>query len=171
MAGFSQCRGRAARSRSAWMCGGWIAAVALTLIAAGCGGSGGLARYMATSEASVVLVQWQAASSGRLHGTFTAYVAYSPNPPDLRVSSSSTPFTGTISGGTVTLDFPSRLRFFSGPVSPPLARIHGTLAGGVLTLQIPHAVRGYKLTQAGIAAYNRAISSLRSRVDRANRRN
>jgi len=154
------------------MHGAGIAAAALTLIAAGCGGSGSLARYMATSSSSVVLVQWQAASSGRLHGTFTAYVAYAANPPDLRVSSSSTPFTGTISGGTVTLDFPTRLRFFSSPVGPPsLARIHGTLSGGVLTLRIPHAIRGYRLTRAGIAAYNKAISALRSRVSRANRLN
>src|SRR5215472_2098392 len=167
VAGFSQYRRRAIRSRSAWMRGAWIAAAALTLIAAGCGGSGGLAGYMWTSEGSVVLVQWQVASSGRLHGTFTADVACCATPEDLRVSSSSTPFTGTISGGTVTLDFPARLRFFSGPAGPPpLARIHGTLGGGVLTLRILGATRGFKLTQAGIAAYNSAVSGLRSRVDR-----
>src|SRR5215831_17414110 len=104
MAGFSQYRWRTARSRSPWMHGAWIAAVALTLIAAGCGESGGLARYMATSSSTVVLVQWQAASSGRLYGTFAAYVAYAANTPDLRVSSSSTPFFGNIRAATVTLD-------------------------------------------------------------------
>ena len=170
MAGNPHDRGRAVLLHSRWTRGAWIAA-ALTIVAAGCGGSGGLARYMATSESSVVLVQWQAASSGQLHGTFTAYVAWAPNPPDLRVSSRSTPFTGTISGGTVTLDFPAKLRFFSGPASPPLARIYGTMNGGVLTLRIPHMVGSYRLTQAGIAAYNKALSGLRGRVQRANQLN
>src|SRR5215467_754155 len=103
MAEFSR-RRRAVRSRSPWMRGAWIAA-ALMLIA-GCGGSRGLARYMATSGSSVVLVQ--AASSGRLQGTFTAHVAYAADPPHLRVSASSARFSGTIRGSIVTLDFHPR---------------------------------------------------------------
>jgi hypothetical protein len=155
------------------MRGAWIGVAALMLSTSGCGGSGGLVSYMAKTTSSVVLIQWQSTLS-RLKGTFTAAVA-SGTPPYMQVSSTSTRFTGTISGGTVTLDFPARLQFFSGPLGPPpLARIHGTLNGGALTLLIPPSAAAawrYRLTQAGLGAYNTALANLRSRVGRANRLN
>src|SRR5215475_9529690 len=163
MTGHSDDRRRSDRSGSARMHTAWVAAAAALLaITAGCGGSESVANYMAKNPGSVVLIQWQATSSGQLRGTFSTAAA-SGTPPYMRVSSSSTPFTGTISGRSVILDFHPRLRFFSGPVGPPpLANIRGTVRGNALRLQIPHATRDFTLAQAGLGAYNTALARLRS---------
>jgi hypothetical protein len=123
---------------------------------------------MAKDHGVVVLIRWQATSPGQLRGTFTAAQA-SGTPPTMRVTSSSTPFTGAISGRNVTLDFRPRLRFFSGPVGPSsLARLHGTVGGGVLRLRVPDSVRDFMLTQADVSAFSTALARLHHRVDRAN---
>jgi hypothetical protein len=144
------------------------AAVALLAITAGCGASENLANYMAKGLGGVVMIQWQATSSGQLRGTFTSAIV-SGTPPYMRVSSSSTPFTGTISGRSVILDFQPRLRFFSGPAGPPpLAKIRGTVRGNALRLRVPRATRNFTLAQAGLSAYNAALAHLRLLVHRAN---
>ncbi|HEX7994331.1 MAG TPA: hypothetical protein VF506_10440, partial [Streptosporangiaceae bacterium] len=113
----SHIRRRAVRLGAARVYGAWMAAAGLAALEASCGGSEGLASYVAKDQGVVVLIRWQATSPGQLRGTFTAAQA-SGTPPTMRVTSSSTPFTGTISGRNVTLDFRPRLRFFSGPVGP-----------------------------------------------------
>jgi hypothetical protein len=168
MTGESHFRRRAVRPGAARIHGAWMAVAGLTALTASCGGSEGLASYMAKNSGVVVLIQWQVTSPGQLRGTFTAAQA-SGTPPTMRVASSSTPFTGTISGRNVTLDFRPRLRFFSGPVGPSsLARISGTVDSGALGLRVPDSVRDIVFTQADVSAYNTALARLRHRVERAN---
>jgi hypothetical protein len=58
----------------------------------------------------------------------------------MRVSSSSLPFTGTISDGTVTVDFRRRLDFFSVNTGPPrLTSARANKAAAALHSRVHHA--------------------------------
>jgi hypothetical protein len=143
-------------------------AAATLLAAVSCGGSGksdksgGPASYLAVSNSNVAFIQWQAASNGHLHGTITESNAGGSAPAET-LSASSAPFTGTMSGSSVTLTF-AVLYFLQ-------TRARGTLSGSTLTLGVPQsdgAIQQAKFSQSDEASYNRAIVTLRSTIRHAN---
>jgi hypothetical protein len=141
------------------------AAAAMLLAAAGCGSpkpAAGPASFLADSKSQVVLIQWRPTSGGRLHGTITES-SLGGSGSAQTLSASGTPFTGTVSGTSVKLTFPS-MYFLH-------ANAHGTLSGSVLTMAVPQpdgAIASMKLTRSDKASYDRAVSRLRGRIRHAN---
>jgi hypothetical protein len=139
-------------------------AAAMLVAATGCGGSDaprGPASYLAVSGSKVAFIQWRAASDGHLHGMITeGGVGGSGSAQKLSVTSA--PFTGAMTGNSVKLTFPV-LYFLR-------AHAHGTLNGSALTMAVPQsdgAVRQTKFSQSDKADYDRAIAALRTRIRHA----
>jgi hypothetical protein len=138
------------------------AAAAVLAGAVSCGSSAGPASYLGTDQSDVVFIQWQApTSSGHLQGTMTAD-RVSGTAPNQTVSVTNIPFTGTISGNSVTLTVTALF---------VTERIFGTLSGGKLTIQATTAngtIQSGTLIQAGVSSYNKAVDGLHARVRQAN---
>jgi hypothetical protein len=112
--------------------------------------------------AMIDFVQWQESASGQLHGTITADQATGSAPHET-ITAHSTSFTGSISGGSVSLRV-------SGPLGGQ-ANIVGTLNGNTLTLQAPQnngTIRQVAITAATVSGFNQAVAALRGRIKHAN---
>jgi hypothetical protein len=144
------------------------AAAVLLLAAAGCSGSGGSghsgpAAYLAAGNSRVAFIQWRATPSGHLRGTITHSTA-GGSAPAQTMAASSAPFTGTIRGSTVRLNFAEPFFLRTGA--------RGTLSGDRLMLRLPQpdgAIAQVTFSQSGPASYHRAITALRHTIRRGNR--
>lgn len=140
------------------------AVAAMLLAATGCGGSDvspGPASYLAVSGSKVAFIQWRRASDGHLHGTIhEGDVGGTGSAQTLSVTR--TLFTGTMTGRSVRLTFPS-LYFLR-------EHAHGTLDGSVLTMAVPQSdgtVDQVKFSQSDKGGYDHAIAVLRTKIRRA----
>ena len=129
---------------------------------AACGQSGGPASYLGASSSQIDFIQWQASSGGALQGTLTADMLTGSAPAEtLAVNNAS--FTGTLRGTSVTLSFSG---LFFGQ-----SFIYGTLNGTTLTLRVPQSdgtIQAATFARSGVAAYNKAVASLHTRIRQAN---
>lgn len=141
-----------------------VGTVAVLLTAAGCSGSDatpGPASYLAVSASKVAFIQWRMTSGGHLHGMITESGVGGSGSAQ-RLSVSSAPFTGTITGNSVRLTF-AVLYFLR-------ADAHGTRSGSALTMHVPQSdgtVRRVRFSQASKADFDRAIAALRTRIRHA----
>lgn len=137
----------------------------MLLTATGCGGSDvspGPARYLAVSGSKVAFIEWRATSGRHVQGMITEGSVGGSGPAQ-RLSVSSAPFTGTITGNSVRLAF--AVMYFL------RAHADGTRNGSVLTMQVPQSdgtVRQVRFRQASTADFGRAIAALRTRIRHAN---
>ena len=138
---------------------------AVLLGTAGCSGSGtpiGPASYLATSNSKVAFIQWRTTSHGHLRGTITEDSANGSGAAQ-KLTVSSAPFTGVMSGSSVRLTFGS-LYFLH-------ANARGTLNGSVLTMTVPASdgkVQRASFSPSDKAGYGDAIAALRTRIRHAN---
>jgi hypothetical protein len=140
---------------------GVTSALALAALA-GCGHSGGPAAYLGSNATEVVFIQWQQSSSGQLQGTIFDDQA-SGTAPGKTIAATSSPFTGSVNGGSVTLHFSGFLGI--------QANVAGSLSGNTLTLQIPQSggtIQQDTFTAASVSAFNTAVATLRNRIHNAN---
>lgn len=138
------------------------AATAVLVGVVSCGSPAGPASYLGTDHADVVFIQWQApTSAGHLQGTMTVDRVAGTAPGET-VSVNSIPFTGSISGNSVTLTV---------TVLFVTEHIFGTLSGGRLTIQSTTSngtIQSGALVQADVSGYNKAVAALHARVRQAN---
>lgn len=135
------------------------ALLAVLLVCGGCSAlTGGPTTFVASSEREALLVSWVRGSSDQLTGTIEAArsAAKGSSGP---VASSSSAFTGTISGGAVSLQVGGQLGSLFG------ATITGSLYGDTLTLNVPARngqVGTVDLVRASAEDYNQAVEHLQS---------
>lgn len=142
-----------------------VGAVAVVLLTAtGCSGSDasrGPASYLAVSASKVAFIQWRTTSGGHLRGMITESSVGGSGSAQ-RLSVSSAPFTGTITGNSIRLTF-AVLYFLR-------ADAHGTRSGSALTMHVPQSdgtVMQVRFSQASKADFDRAIAALRTRIRHA----
>ena len=144
--------------RTAMLATSTVALIALS----GCGSSGGPAAYLDTSNTEVAFIRWQETSSGHLQGNIIEDQVSGTSPTET-ISVSSSSFTGSINGGSVSLKFNGFLGI--------QANIIGALNGNKLALQIPQTggtIQQATFTTASISMFNKAVHALHSRIRTAN---
>ena len=141
---------------------------ALLPMLAGCGSSPGPSYYVYAGGSghsrAVMLIQWSPPQGNQLQGTLTYNGINLSGAPQESLSVTSAPFTGTISGSTVTLTVSA---LSGGSV------INGTLGTGTLTITVPPdsstgAIDSGILTAASVSTYNNDVARLRAVISQAN---
>ena len=132
----------------------------LLMICAGCSSlAGGPSTFAALSDRQAVLVTW-VRDGDHVSGTIQQARAAAKSSPDA-VTSSNSSFTGTVSGGAVSLQVGGQLGVLFGRT------VTGSLDGGDLSLNVPSAdgrVSSLTLISATTDDYNDAVEQIRNKA-------
>jgi outer membrane murein-binding lipoprotein Lpp len=126
--------------------------------------SSGPQTYVSSGPTHVVLVEWQSASTG-IDGTFTVDTVAGTAPAE-SVSVQSVPFTGAITGSSMTLTFDED--FLGGTKT-----LYATLGGSTLTINVLSsggAIQSGTLHSSNTQAYNAAVAALHKSISQTNAR-
>lgn len=141
------------------------AALGLALLTAGCGQSGGgPMTFISQGHGDATLIQWQQSASGTVTGTYT-YDHSTGTAPGESLSTTTTPFTGSVVGGSVALTFTGAFGI--------RANVTGTLSGSVLTLNVPQAngtMQQEAFTAASTNDFNNDVAALQGQIKSDNAR-